>query len=359
MLWTARAVGLFALSRALTGARVRILCYHGGSIGDAHIYNPKLFCSPELLEARMQWLQTHGFDLVTLEQAATASRRGKPSRRLTTTVTFDDGWHTTANQLVPVLARRDIPSTLYLCTSHFLESWAVGAVTVRYLLWKSGLRQANILGMGPGIDGCYDIATKAARNSAADRIVKAIKLSPPEREARHALFETLAACLKIASDDLGLATRRFEYVNRAELQAIATQGCAIELHGHVHRYPAGNVAAFKEDLRRCSEIIEAEGLPKPRHYCYPSGNFDRAASGALLDMGIDTATTCVPGLVKQDTLVDRHYLPRFLDGADVSMLEFQSEMSGFSDLLRRLRRAGRSAWEAAELQESRSQASAV
>jgi len=50
---------------------------------------------------------------------------------------------------------------------------------------------------------------------------------------------------------------------------------------------------------------------------------------------IDSATTCIPGLIESTQGNRKYYLPRFLDGENVHMLEFEAEMSGFSYVLRR------------------------
>lgn len=332
----ARALGLFAACRRLTAAKVRILCYHGGCLGDESSYNPKLFCSSTLLAQRMQWLKSKGFHLVPLAEAAASVRQPASGRRaLTTAITFDDGWYSTASELVPVLGKLGIPSALYLCTSHYLEGWAIPSVVVRYLIWKSGLQSAHLTGLGSA-DGNVDLSTPALRNAVADRIVKLIDASAPERERKHAMLEQFASCLKVSAGALGLSTRRFEYMKQSELLALTGQGCTIELHGHVHHYPAGDPSAFEADLRQCSDTIMAAGLPRPFHYCYPSGNFDAAASAVMERLGVTTGTTCLPGLITQADATQSHYLPRFLDGESIAMLEFEAEMSGFSEFVRKL-----------------------
>lgn len=333
----ARALGLFVVARWLTARKVRILCYHGGCLGDEINYNPKLFCSSNTLAARMLWLESNGFNIVTLDELARLASNppgGRPS--LTTAITFDDGWYSTASELIPVLGKMGIPSTLYLCTSHYLEEAAVPSVVVRYLIWKSKLASFDLTGFGPGTDRHFDISTHGERDAAANQIVSAICRGAGCRKTTHTLLEQLATCLAVPSSTLALESRRFEYMNQAELLALPPQGCSIELHGHVHRYPAGEVEAFKQDLQLCSDTIIAAGLPKPRHYCYPSGNFDAAASPALKSMGVTTGTTCLPGLITQADPKQSHFLPRFLDGENISMLEFQAEVSGFYDIARRL-----------------------
>ncbi|MEJ7806606.1 MAG: hypothetical protein WKG03_11905, partial [Telluria sp.] len=233
--WLARAVGLFALSRAITDKKIRILCYHGGCLGDESRYNPKLFCSATMLAQRMHWLQAKGFDIVPLSVAASRMRQSPHQRTaLTTAITFDDGWYSTASELVPVLGKLSIASTLYLCTSHYREGWAVPTVSVRYLIWKCGLQTAQLRGFGAELDGELDLSTPRMRDAAAESIVAAIERAPAERTHRHALLEKLASCLQVPSDVLALDSRRFDYVSQEELLAVARQGCSVELHGDVH-----------------------------------------------------------------------------------------------------------------------------
>src|SRR5699024_10320366 len=127
---------------------------------------------------------------------------------------------------------------------------------------------------------------------------------------------------------------RVDYVLPDELKRVAESGCAIELHGPVRRYPNGAPAVFDSDLAARPEVIVQYRLPEPRHYCYPSGNFDSVAEGVLKQHEVRSAVTCVPGLVRSRDNRQRYFLPRFLDGEHISTLEFEAELSGFAALLR-------------------------
>ena len=52
----AKGCKLFTLSCQLTRHYLRILCFHGFSFADEHLFRPKLFQTPELFEQRMYWL---------------------------------------------------------------------------------------------------------------------------------------------------------------------------------------------------------------------------------------------------------------------------------------------------------------
>jgi peptidoglycan/xylan/chitin deacetylase (PgdA/CDA1 family) len=342
ILWAARWGGMFALSRWLTRSQLRIVCYHGGAVGDESKYNPKLFISAATLRSRIRWLERKGFNIVSLDAATGCAGDdvGQVGHKpLQTVLTFDDGWYSTGSELLPVLTALKLPSTLYLCTKHFVEGWPVLSVAVRYILWKSALRSVTLTDLHVAVDSQYDLATPRSRDHFVKVVIEWIEKSCVNREEICTALERLGAALSVSPGDIQLQTRRFDYMSGQELLKAAADACRIELHGHVHHYPAGEPAKFRLDLQTCASVIIGTGLPAPRHYCYPSGGFDSAASATLTDLNVVTATTCIPGLVKRVDKASRHYLPRFLDGEDVHMLEFEAELSGFSEILRRVLRS--------------------
>lgn len=330
ILHAARGLGLFALARRLTQSEVRILCYHGGCIGDENAFNPKLFLSEQTFRRRMEWLLAQGYQVIGLDELQAAG----PARAPRVVLTFDDGWYSTAERLLPVLSSLGLPSSLYLSTNQFLQGRPIVQVALRYLLWKTRLEHARIDGCGADVDGSYDLRRPEIREQLLQRAIAAGKLAA-DRAAAVAMLERFAACLGIAKAEFNLASRRFDYVGKEDLLRLAAQGCKVEAHGHVHRYPKGDPVGFAADLGRCMDAIEAMGLPRPRHYCYPSGNFDGGASAVLEEAGIVTATTCQDGLAEPGRAEGYHYLPRYLDGENVTALEFEAELSGFAALVRR------------------------
>lgn len=331
----AKTFGLFALCRVLTRFRIRILGYHGASLGDELDYNPCLYVSAGTFRRRIHWLQKKGFTVIPLELAANALDGGVDAGRLPTVITFDDGWHSTATELVPILAEQGLPSTLYLSTDDFLRGWPILAVVVNYMIWKSALRQVEIRNLGEPIDGDHRLDEPRARNLFVRRSHRWLTAQPATRSSVIERIHRLVESMGLRVSDMALETRRFDYLSNDELRELARCGCAVEMHGHEHRYPKGDPEVFAEDLAACCDAIVQFGLPKPRHYCYPSGNFDDAAATVLERFGVHSATTCIPGLISRaNGNAQRHALPRFLDGEHIDMLVFEAEMSGFADLLR-------------------------
>jgi peptidoglycan/xylan/chitin deacetylase (PgdA/CDA1 family) len=330
VLRAARLAGVFALMRALTRKYPRILCYHGGNLGDERLYNPKLFCTSEQLRQRLDWLRTHGFAPATLDETLMRSE----GNAIPVAVTLDDGWYSSYRDLLPVLAEYGYRPVLYLHSEAYEQGAPITGVALRYLVWKAPRQPVQVTGLAPDLDGAYELAREADRRMLVDRAERWLRTFNSGQV--EAALVRLAESIGVPGRTLDLGSRRFSYMTRDELRKAAANGCAIELHGHVHTYLPGELEVNRANIVRCRESIVSVGLPNPVHYCYPSGRFDPAAPAAMRAAGVRTATTCLPGLVNITGPDDAFFLPRFLDGGDVSMIEFEAEMSGVLVLVRRL-----------------------
>ncbi|MGX4641054.1 polysaccharide deacetylase family protein [Massilia sp. SYSU DXS3249] len=334
ILHAAKYTGLFALVRTATRKRPRILCYHAGSIGDERHYNPKLFCTREQLRQRLDWLRSHGFTPAELEEVTQPGGTGKPG--IPVAVTLDDGWYSSYRDLLPSLAEYGYQPVLYLHSEAYDVGVPIIPVTVRYLLWKAGSQQVVLDGFGFGVEGSWNLAHARER----ERLCVAAErwLADQDPHSITGSLKRFAAALGIPAAQLDLESRRFSYMTQDELLSASEAGCRIELHGHEHVYLPGHPGRNRDNIELNRERILDCGLPYPKHYCYPSGSFDEHGAEVMRAAGVETATTCVPGLVDPRDPDARYYLPRFLDGGDVSMIEFEAEMSGVLELLRRFAR---------------------
>ena len=105
ILYLARATGLFSLARGLTSNSVRILCYHGISIGDQHEFDPVLFMRLSQFVRRLACArESDAWRVMTLEQALIDLTRGTVNDA-PVVITIDDGWSSTIRHAVPALQR--------------------------------------------------------------------------------------------------------------------------------------------------------------------------------------------------------------------------------------------------------------
>lgn len=332
-LYTCKVFGLFSAARYLTANRLRILCYHGIAASDEHRWRPALYMSQYTFARRMRYLRDAGYPVLSLDQAAERRANGTlPSAA--TVITFDDGFKDFYDLAWPTMQSMDLPSTLYVTTYHAIKQTPIFRLALSYLFWKTtqrdvDLRDVELLPSGlrqwfqifaPDLE--YRIVRHAENN-----------LSDPERMT---LLEALYTCFGV-DWQLIRDSRLFKIVDAQEIREMAESNVAIELHTHRHRLPNNAHAAFTE-LFENEEILAPLGS-SAMHFCYPSGIWSDDHLPILKAAGIKTATTCDEGLNREDQ--NPLALKRFLDGAQVSQIRFEAEMSGFMDLLRDLKSFGR------------------
>jgi peptidoglycan/xylan/chitin deacetylase (PgdA/CDA1 family) len=85
---------------------------------------------------------------------------------------------------------------------------------------------------------------------------------------------------------------------------------SVELHTHRHRTPR-DAALFRRELDDNARVIQRIRGSAPRHFCYPSGDYDPAMFDWLASAGVESAVTCEVALA--GVAAPRFRLPRFLD----------------------------------------------
>ncbi len=329
-----KALGLFALARRRMRGRLRILCYHGFTLADEARFRASLFTSPTVLARRMNYLARNGFRVIVLDQAARELREGTLGPD-SVTITIDDGFYSTHAAALPVLAHHGFPATLYLTSYYFQKGAPVFQLAIDYICWKSSLRRIDLSGLGvPALDRLGKVALNGLTRALISAEAFAHGSAQLDQNDREAFAARLGDCLEV---DYGQIrdTRILSLVSARELVELERSGVAIELHTHRHRLPTDARAAIAE-IEQNRAVIEPLIGRRARHFCYPSGFCVDAHKPALRRAGIVTATTCQPGLARPGD--DPLALPRVLDDSRVSMIEFEAEMSGFSEMVRALRR---------------------
>jgi peptidoglycan/xylan/chitin deacetylase (PgdA/CDA1 family) len=325
-----RVTGLFRLCLFLTRRRLRILCYHGISSGDEHLYSPFLFMRPAVFRRRMDLLARRGVPVIPLDEGI---RRLKVDgvRRAETVITFDDGWRSNLTLALPVLRQHDFPACVYVTTDHLDDGNPVTNVVLWYLLWKTSRSTLNLSGVHPSIDGHYPLGER--RNDTGLRLMTIA--ATLERRQQRELLETLATELQV-NDTTILDSDRFRLMSVAELLEMQAAGVDVQLHTHSHHLPADSFANMSAEVSENRQIVERIiGIPR-RHFCYPSGHYGRDHPAWLAQLGIESATTCNPGHCSSQA--NPLLLPRHLDRDDASDVIFDAEICGVLEIGRALRR---------------------
>jgi hypothetical protein len=110
-----------------------------------------------------------------------------------------------------------------------------------------------------------------------------------------------------------------------EVEEVADAGIDIQLHTHRHRV-SHQQNLFNREIDENRQRISALTTKPLRHFCYPGGYHVPEFSFWLEKCGIKSATTCVPGIANK--YMNPFLLPRLVDSAHLSMIEFQNWVSG-------------------------------
>jgi peptidoglycan/xylan/chitin deacetylase (PgdA/CDA1 family) len=320
----ARRLGLFRVYRYLrrNSKSLLILCYHGVSKTNEDAWKPSLYMDPATFRKRLATIRAFGLDVLPLGVALNQIEAGT-LKRPAVAITFDDGWHDFYTSAWPILREFGYPATVYQTTYYTYYNRPVFDTTCSYLLWQ---------GMGktitdPGHIG-LSMTVKLNSVAAVDETAKRLRFFANE----HLLTgQEKDYALAVMAEQLGLnfneilSSRTLHLMNPEELAEVSRHGIDIELHTHRHKLPTDRIL-FREEISRNRELIRAATGTTPEHFCYPNGGHRPELGGWLREMGVESATTCDPGLVSKG--MDAMLLPRVTDSNNVSQARFESWLAG-------------------------------
>jgi peptidoglycan/xylan/chitin deacetylase (PgdA/CDA1 family) len=327
----ARTSGVFGPARRKTKGALRILGYHGVSVTDEHEFRGALFMPPDLLRERLDWLLDHDYSVLALDDAL-ARLRNSTLPPSPVVLTFDDGMYGTWKHAVPLLRERRLPATIYVTSYYAEKGGLIYRLAVQYMFWKAKTRapRLSLEGLAPGLEGSVSLNDPVESDRETWRVIEAGERGLDE-PGRRRLLEALAKRLDVDYCAM-LESRGLGVMNPDEIAAAAAAGFDIQLHTHRHTFPADEFVAMREiaDNRRVLERLAGRRL---HHFCYPSGVWTRTVFPYLQAAEVHSAVTCDPGFNYPST--HPLALNRFIDTDGVEWVEFEAEMAGFRDLVRR------------------------
>lgn len=311
--------------------RLLILAYHGVSSHDEHLWNGSMYIPRDTFRARLETIAKSGCVVLPLGEAISRLYANDlPDRAVA--ITFDDGNFDFKENAFPLLNEFDFPATLYLTTFYSQYNKPIFGIFCEYLLWKA---RGQTLDLKPitGSDSRIELRNDDARKTAFREIEKHVREQKFSAEAKSAFAELLARELKLDYDEL-IEKRIMHLLSPEEVKQLAADGADIQLHTHRHRVPLVR-ELFLREIEDNRQSIQSLTGSQPTHFCYPSGVYDPRFLPWLREAGIVSATTCQTGFASRSS--HQLLLPRFLDNAALSSLEFEGWLTGVSAALPRRR----------------------
>jgi peptidoglycan/xylan/chitin deacetylase (PgdA/CDA1 family) len=306
--------------------RLLILCYHSISIDDEHEWSGTYSMSPDVLESRLRMLRDGGYNVLPLDEAVRRLyERTLPPRSVV--LTFDDGMYDFHARARPLLQQYGFPATVYLTTFYSEYRKPIFGLFCSYVLWRARNRTPHpdthtLLGR----QSDWDLSTDRGRQRAHREIMDFVVREQLSLSERIALAERLTG---VVGDDYEAleAKRVLTVMTQEEAAELARDGIDVQLHTHRHRTPNDHDLFLREitDNRARIDPIR-QGVA--RHFCYPSGIYRSEFLPWLREAGVQTATTCDPGLASSRS--EPLLLPRLVDTSYLSPLDVEGWMTGMS-----------------------------
>jgi peptidoglycan/xylan/chitin deacetylase (PgdA/CDA1 family) len=325
-----KSAGVFRAfeSSAWRNSGVAILCYHGISQADEHEWDPSLYMSPEDFEHRLEILKKRRYVVLPLSEAIDrVYARDLPPRSVA--ITFDDGAYDFYSRGWPLLRAYGFPATVYLTTYYSEYNRPVFNTAASYLLWKARGRVLNAQRLG--LKTRLDLRTDQSRRSAWWGLLAEAEAHRFDAPRKDELLAALAADAGVDYCEL-LRKRLLHIMTPLEVCELSATGCDVQLHTHRHRTPEDR-DLFVREIRDNRERIEEFTGRSPVHFCYPCGVYRPEYLPWLKEEHVYSATTCENALARPDS--NPLLLPRFVDHANLSPIEFEAGVSGLTLALRR------------------------
>lgn len=306
--------------------RLSILCYHGTSHRDEHLWAPRLYITPAMLRERMQALKDLNCNVLPLDSAINMLYRGTLPRRAVV-ITFDDGMYDFYALARPILEEFDYPATVYLTTYYSAYNRPIFDLMCSYLLWKA--RDNHLTWLEHGFDHVLLNTSGMARVAAALKIhSEVLEMSGHDKDI---LITQLAARLNVDLEPIR-EKRLIHLMNPHEVSAIARAGIDVQLHTHRHR-SCRTQESFVDEIAQNRKLVDAVVGRHALHFSYPGGLYLPEYPAWLRSQGLASATTCEARLA---TPWDDHMLlPRLVDSSGLSLDEFSAWVTGLTEFLPR------------------------
>lgn len=255
-----------------------------------------------------------------------------PSRAVA--VTFDDGYRNVLTEAAPVLARLDIPATLFVATDFVFRREPLWPDRITSALYLTKQKQLSLDTNG----GAENVPLRdEGERIAAEHRLRSLLKNVPDDE-RRAMLEEIVASLGVDDVEATSAWPDHAPITPEELPRLFEHGVDVGSHTCTHAI----VSRMREpqmefELAESRRLIErATGRPCTL-FSYPNGSpadFNARTRDAVIKAGYRGAVTTIKSEVA--AMQDRFEIPRCtLTHNHITLSEFAAEVSGLPRFLRR------------------------
>ena len=311
--------------------RPAILMYHRV----AHeLHDPwTLAVSPQAFEKQMAYLKDHR-TVMSLDEIVKERKHGMlPPHAIA--ITFDDGYRDNLVHALPILAKHDLPATVFIATGYIGREqpfwWDELAAMI---LASPAAMHASHVCAGRTISLDWDGPERADRSgkwlawnmprTARQRSYIAIwgRLRYAGVAERDAVMHCLRQRLTTQIDPIALP------MNDAELSQL-TAGGLVQLGAHTVNHPSlphMGPRERRQELEQSREMCSRFSTAPVDDFSYPFGDADAAVRSEVVDLGFSSACSTRSGFLDEEQS-DLHLLPR-ITVRNCSLRSFINRITG-------------------------------
>jgi peptidoglycan/xylan/chitin deacetylase (PgdA/CDA1 family) len=291
-----RAIGKTCLAAAYTvtrmaqrrrdcepGATPFIICYHRVVENFEHSARtaiPSMLISTAMLERHIDWLAKR-FSIESLDEIGERLEAGRPFRRPTAAVTFDDGYSDVYHHAFPLLKRKGVQAAVFVVTN--LMNTTRPQIFDRLYLTLRSLQSA-----GESLTRAVD---RAARSVGIEIDPKWLGRSQDEPLGMMTVLlnrfplETVELLLGRLVEDVSFTNRvleEFVPLTWDMVEIMSRNDITIGSHTQSHTLlTTEKPDTVLKELRASKEILESKLKTEITHFAYPDGRFNRQVVKAV------------------------------------------------------------------------------
>jgi peptidoglycan/xylan/chitin deacetylase (PgdA/CDA1 family) len=310
-----------ALLSRLNVGKVSVLMYHGVVEQPQEIPDPCMV-QFESFREQMKFLLDH-YEVLPLDEALTRCRDNRV-RRPVIAITFDDGYQSNHDLVLPVLEELGLPATIYLATEFLDTDSTIWTGLLHHGFTVTRIGRLDWRGRQWVLDTPQDRARALQR-------IKAQLKSEPQLNLFTAVSELMKALTGSERATID-GSSPYRMLDTASVRRLASSR-SIQLGAHTHRHYV--LSRISRDQQR-SEILTSKCIVESltslpcRSFAYPNGrpeDFNQDTLDILGECDFEFAITTVSGPCTSKSF-DRLRVPRVDVNGQASLARFKLGLFG-------------------------------
>ncbi len=312
--------------RSAKGSVASILMYHSiPSPCEIDWIDPRNCLSTEQFEVQMRFLATHR-NVVSIKELVQQLEAGKPIQRETVAITFDDGYLNNLRVAAPILAKYDLPATIYLATA-YINTGENQWIDQLYTAFRTRSRHSlTVIGSRWNLASSTQTALGTAEKAYGTITRYLIECAPEER---HQVLQTIDKQLAPTGSPPRL-TMNWDEVR--ELQQNYPQ-ITLGVHTANHLDLRTHSDRTSEEIQLSIAHFLAQTGSQPQHFAFPYNRYNSEARSQVAKHLRSAVAVADDPVVRSET--SQYALPRLEAPQSLTLLKSWTN-GGFPDITQRL-----------------------